>query len=106
MVFAIVFFVTLFVDVVPGLLAGVFSSWFLALTLPYEETPVLRVLRRRLGSEGSVNKAEGAVPAEVELVDGFSCAPELGYPAVVCLLELRVPLMFSNSVSVQVRLGT
>ncbi len=121
----VVFFVILFVEIVPGLLAGVFLSWFLTLTLPLSEPPVLRTLRRAVGgtplgpspgSRGSCHepaqgKAGPAVPGVTvpsRLVDAFWQGPGPGPgsavlgPAAVCLLELRVPLVFSNAASLQV----
>ena len=99
-VFVIVFLVTLFVDIVPGLLSGVFVSWFLALTMPYSETPVLRTLRRRMAHVSvttSVN-VDGEEEVSVgSMVDGLRCADDGRFRTAIAVVELQYPLVFSNA---------
>ena len=63
LVFAVVFLVTLFVDIVPGLASGVVLSWFLTLTLPYSEVPVLRLLKQR---DPAVSNGVPGIGSEVD----------------------------------------
>lgn len=99
-VFVIVFLVTLFVDIVPGLLSGVFVSWFLALTMPYSETPVLRTLCRRMAHVSATTSVNVDGEEEVSvgsMVDGLRCADDGRFRTAIAVVELQYPLVFSNA---------
>ncbi len=98
--FLVVFFVTLFVEIVPGLLSGVVVSWFLALTLPYSDVPVLRTLKHRI-APGAAPDDDGNTLHVTDLVDGLTCGDD-GFHTAIALLEFQLALVFSNSAKIQV----
>ncbi len=113
LVFAVVFVVTLFVDIVPGLASGVVLSWFLALTLPYSEVPTIHILKQRLQNVGDSTKQddEGNTSSSVttslltehdagRLIDAVLC-PDKGFRVAIALLDLQMSLVFSNSAKLQ-----
>ena len=72
--FLVTFVVSLLFDVVPGLVAGILTSWFFSLTLPYDNVPVLRMLKFRLDSAGSktLDTRSTRGSCSPHLVDGLS----------------------------------
>ena len=125
--FLITFIVSLFADVVPGLVAGVIASWFLSLTMPYAEVPVLRTLKQRISSVeskgsgadkggGGAGDGGGSTSGSTHsgLVDGLLVTAEPGditidgmsdsedYKTAVALLKFKLAIVFSNSTKIQV----
>ena len=124
----VTFIVSLFADVVPGLIAGIITSWFLSMTLPYHEVPILRTLKQRLSGNDSVDGTahEGSANADTELavgptdlIDGLAVVdPALlasgdvhaalagsdsaNYRTSVALLKFKLAIVFSNATKVQV----
>jgi hypothetical protein len=101
LVFVVVFFVTLFVEIVPGLASGVVLSWFLALTLPYSDVPPMHVLKSK--SYMDSNAAASVEKDSVTLVDATHTGTDSTLRNALCLLEWQMALVFSNSAKLQVQ---